>query len=121
MSTATFNRIGQDSTEVELIQFGDSSAHTTLRDELLDGEKSYVFGVTSLNVPLQDCPMHPVKERTVLFTLRRRNVGTPFDFAGHPRYAEFVAYQQLIFTDADEADFIAHHNAYVATSCPKPS
>jgi hypothetical protein len=96
MSSAVFNRIGQDSTEVEFIQFSDNETHTTLRDELLDGEKKYVFGITSLNVPLHDCPMHPITEETTLFTVYRRNAATPFTFSGHVQYNFFVAYQGLL-------------------------
>lgn len=102
MSSAVFNRIGQDSTEVEMIQFSNSSAHTTLQDELLDGNKTYHFGISSLSVPLQDCPMHPVTTEQILFTIRRRNIGMPFEFSGHARYAEFAAYQILVFSDSAE-------------------
>lgn len=99
MSSAIFNRIGQDSTEIEFIQFGDNTTQTTLRDELLDGEKSYVFGITSLNVPLHDCPMHPITEENVLFTIYRINGGTPFAFSTHPQYALFLEYQGLLVAD----------------------
>ena len=114
MSSAVFNRIGQDSTELELIQFGDNSSHTTLRDELLDGSKDYVFGCTSLSVPLHDCPIHPVVQKEMLFTIKRRYQGVSFNFAGHPEHAAFDAYKTLLKTDAAEVDF----QAFVADQLP---
>ena len=80
MSKAEFNRVGQDSTEVEMITFGNAKGEVHLRNALLDGQKDYVFGITSLSVPLQDCPMHPVTESTPLFKIHRRNVGKQVDY-----------------------------------------
>jgi hypothetical protein len=117
MSTAVFNKTGQDSTEVEFVQFGNAETQTQLRYELLDGEKTYVFGVTSLNVPLQDCPIHPITTQTNLFHIRRRNVGAPLLFEAHGLYEPFNTYKNLLYQDLPEVlfqGFVAAYNVEFA-------
>ena len=112
MSTAVFNRTGQDTTSVEFIQHAESETQVTLRHELLDGEKDYVFGVTGLSVPLQDCPIHPVTESAAIFTIQRRRIGSPLLYEAHPQANLFTMYKYLISTDAALGAFQAFVTAF---------
>ena len=56
------NKIGVDQVSLQLFQTGSSETSCTLKHTLLDEGKSYHFGVTSLNVPLDGTPiMQPVQ------------------------------------------------------------
>ena len=120
MSTAVFNRTAQDSTEMEFVQFGNAETQVHLRHELLDGEKTYVFGVTSLNVPLQDCPIHPITSQTNIFQIRRRNVGKPLLFEAAGLYEPFNTYKNLLYQDAVEVLFQNFVEAYNNTFAALP-
>ena len=93
MSNAIFNRVGQDSMECELITFGNNVAECYLDRDLLDGTLNYHFGITSLSVPLNKIPIHPVSVDTPIIQLKRRNPGAALnvaDYASAPIYNEFA-------------------------------
>ena len=77
MSQVLINQIDQDLTEVDFFQHGQNHTETMLREELLNGEKSYHFCISNLNVPLKHAPIHPVTADTLLFRVRRRFQGGP--------------------------------------------
>jgi hypothetical protein len=79
MSNVVLNNIDQDSIQVDFFQHGKNHTETTLKDELLDGEKSYHFAVTHLGVPMRHVPIHPIAVDTVLFRVRRRVTGVGID------------------------------------------
>ena len=72
MSQIILNRNDQDLIEVDFFQHGASHTETTLRDELLDGEKSYHFCISNLSVPMRHCPIHPVSDNVELFRIQPR-------------------------------------------------
>ena len=111
MSNAIFNRIGQDSTECELVQFGSSAAECRLQHDLLDGSLSYHFGVTGLSVPLNKVPINPVTVDTPIMQLKRRNDGALFSVAGHPHVAIYDAFVRVAGAST-EAEMFAFHTAY---------
>ena len=76
MSNVVLNHVDQDLIEYEVTQHGQNYSEVMLKDELLDGKKSYHFAVNSLSVPMRNAPIHPVTEDTTLFTIRRRVQGT---------------------------------------------
>ena len=82
MSTVTINRVGMDQVVVEFVQTGSHELSTSIKDELLDANKNYVFCVDSLNVPLDRVPIQP-DVGIPLFTIFKRNVGQNID-AGVP-------------------------------------
>ena len=114
MSAAVFNRIGQDSVECELVQFGTHIAESQLEHKLLDGDLTYHFAITELSVPLNKVPMHPVTVDTPIITLRRRNPTTPYDITDYVNYAEYLAFvgstvdQMGLFRTAHAAALIAN-------------
>jgi hypothetical protein len=70
MSQVLINQTDQDLIEVDFFQHGQNHTETTLDKEILNGEKSYHFCVSSLSVPLKHVPIHPVTETTQLFRVR---------------------------------------------------
>ena len=75
MTQVAINRVGTDSTVLELMQTGSSETSANLRHALLDDKLNYSFSVVALSVPLNRAPIHPVSETTELFRVERRNVG----------------------------------------------
>jgi len=75
MTTVQINRVGTDQTVLELMQTGSSETAVTLRHNLLDAKLSYMFSVSSLSVPLNNAPIHPISQAVELFRVERRNVG----------------------------------------------
>jgi len=70
------NRTNVDQVSIQLFETGSSETSVTLRHALLDETLKYHFGVTSLNVPLDGCPiMQDVTQAQELFRIERRNVG----------------------------------------------
>ena len=111
MSNAIFNRVGQDSTECELVQFGSNTAECRLQHDLLDGSLSYHFGVTGLSVPLNKIPINPVTVDTPILQLKRRNHGAEFSVANFPFvgiYNEFVK----VATTSTQAEMFAFHTTH---------
>ena len=98
MSNVVLNHIDQDLIEYEVTQHGQNYSEVMLKDELLDGKKSYHFAVNSLSVPMRNAPIHPVTEDTTLFTIRRRVQGI-----APGSWASFVA----IITPGDDAAALA--------------
>ena len=92
MSQIILNRNDQDLIEVDFFQHGASHTETTLRDELLDGEKSYHFCISNLSVPMRHCPIHPVSDNVELFRIQ-------------PRAARYTQVDQLPVTAASLAAF----------------
>ena len=88
MTSVQINRIGTDSTELELVTTGSSEASVVLKKNLLDGARKYHFTVTELSVPLSNTPIFPDKIKTELFTILRRNVGQSL--------TDFPAYEQAL-------------------------
>ena len=72
MSLVVINRNDQDLIECDFLQHGSSQTETTLREELLDGEKSYHFCISHLSVPMKNAPMWPFTNDTMLFEIRAR-------------------------------------------------
>jgi len=75
MTTVEINRSGTDQTSLDLFQTGSYQTSVSLRHDLLDSKLNYHFAVTSLSVPLNDCPIFKLTGPTVLFEVERRNVG----------------------------------------------
>ena len=92
MSQIILNRNDQDLIEVDFFQHGASHTETTLRDELLDGEKSYHFCISNLSVPMRHCPIHPVSSNVELFRIQ-------------PRAARYTQVDQLPVSAASLATF----------------
>mgnify|MGYP003723990101 FL=1 len=65
----------QDLIELEISQHGANNAEVMLKDELLDGSKSYHFAVNSFSVPMKNAPINNVTADTTLFTIHRRVQG----------------------------------------------
>ena len=86
MSNVILNAIDQDITAIDFFQHGQNHTETTLREELLDGEKSYHFACTHLSVPLKHVPIHPVAADTTLFRVRRRVAGVGVNSAQDTPY-----------------------------------
>ena len=76
MTSVQINRVGTDSTELELVTSGSNEASIILNKNLLDGSKQYHFACTQLSVPLGNTPIFPDTVNTDLFTVMRRNVGS---------------------------------------------
>ena len=93
MSNVILNQTDQDIISVDFFQHGQNHTETTLKEELLDGEKSYHFACTHLSVPLKNVPIHPVAGDTALFLVRRR-VGDTLVAEGLPAFLE--AYEALL-------------------------
>lgn len=82
MSSFVINKTGTDQVTLEMTTTGSYEASTTLRHELLDAKRSYVFCVDHLNVPLTGVTLTPF--RGEVFRVFRRNVGTNiYGGAGH--------------------------------------
>jgi len=92
MSQIILNRNDQDLIEVDFFQHGASHTETTLRDELLDGEKSYHFCISNLSIPMRHCPIHPVSDNVELFRIQ-------------PRAARYTQVDQLPVSAASLAAF----------------
>ena len=112
MTTAIYNRVGQDSTSVEFITFGSNEAECHLKHELLDGQLDYHFGITSLSVPTNKLPIHPVAGRMPIIQLVRRNDDRFVEITGHPEpiqviYAEFLELVEEKGSVADYQNFAA--------------
>ena len=75
MSNVILNHVDQDLIELEISQHGANNAEVMLKDELLDGTKSYHFAVNSLSVPMRNSPINNVTVDTTLFTIHRRVQG----------------------------------------------
>lgn len=75
MSRVLINTVDQDLIEIDFFQHGQNHTETTLNQALINGEKSYHFCVSNLSIPLKHAPIHPVKEDTMLFRVRRRVAG----------------------------------------------
>ena len=75
MTTVQINRVGTDQVSLELLQTGSDETSVNLRHNLLDDKLNYMFGVSSLSVPLNNCPINPVDGVQELFRVERRNVG----------------------------------------------
>ena len=75
MTTVQINKSGQDQVTLSLMQTGSNETSVNLRYNLLDDRLSYMFGVDSLSVPLNNAPISPVTVDTELFSVLRRDVG----------------------------------------------
>jgi hypothetical protein len=108
MSNAIFNRVGQDSMECEMITFGKNIAECYLERDLLDGSLNYHFGITSLNVPLNKVPIHPVSVDTPILILKRRNPGAYLNVSDYP-YADIYNEFVKVATSSTQAEMLAFH------------
>ena len=106
MTTAVYNRVDQDSSEVSFIQFGSNVAEAHLRDELLNGQLDYHFAISSLSVPLNRVPIHPVDKETTIFQLVRRNQGGLVNLQANLS-EPYTAFLALVEDDQKEADYQA--------------
>ena len=100
MSSIVLNRNDQDLIEVDFYQHGASHTETTLREELLDGQKSYHFCISNLSVPMRNCPIHPVSQVTELFRVQARS--TDADTVDEPSVSKLAQTTFQILQDLTE-------------------
>ena len=73
----TVNRHGVDQTTLEITQVGKNESQVSLRDVLLDENKSYHLAVSSLNIPFDAFPLYTPDNSEIFRIIRRRAGADP--------------------------------------------
>jgi len=76
MTSVRLNTKGIDIVELRLETTGSNFCHFTSKDNILNSDLEYIFGVTDLNADISNLPIFPPATDDVFLTIKKRHIGT---------------------------------------------
>lgn len=119
MTNVQINQVGCDLVELETIEAQSNITSFNLNEALLDGSKTYHFGVSELNCPLANTSLLGwITQATELFRVVRRNVGVSYN-----NYVDMVddLQEHIVAGDVDYAYYAAPPYNVVYPEAPDPT